>query len=190
MPIAPLSISTYTTVNALGRGIAPTLQRLQLGESGLRPCDFEDADLPTWIGRVDGLEDAPVDDPLAACNCRNNRLACMTLAQDDFAHAVETARERYGPRRIGVFVGTSTAGILETERAYCQYVAFGALPKFSYRHTHDIFSVAEFTRSYLRLGGPATGISTACSSSAKVFASAYRYMRAGLCDAALVGWGG
>jgi 3-oxoacyl-[acyl-carrier-protein] synthase I len=187
MPIAPLSISAYTLVNALGRGIDATASQLLNENTGLRRCDFEDVDLPTWIGRVEGLEDAPVTGDLAAFDCRNNRLAQVGLKQDGFAAAVRAARKRYGPRRIGVFVGTSTAGILHTEHAYRDYARTGCLPPFSYRHTQDIFSPADFTRAYLDLQGPAIGLSTACSSSAKVFASAYRYLRAGLCDAAVVG---
>ncbi len=187
MSIAPLAICAYTLVNALGRGVDTTAAALLSGASGLRPCDFESADLPTWIGRIDGLEDEPVDHDLSAFDCRNNRLARVALLQDGFDTAVAATRARVGASRIGVFVGTSTAGILEAERAYRGYVETGALAPFSYRHTQDIFSVADFTRVFLRLAGPAVGISTACSSSAKVFASAYRYMCAGLCDAAVVG---
>ncbi|MGH8504053.1 MAG: beta-ketoacyl-[acyl-carrier-protein] synthase family protein [Gammaproteobacteria bacterium] len=185
--MAPLAICAYTLVNALGRGVDTTAAALLSGASGLRPCDFESADLPTWIGRIDGLEDEPVDHDLSAFDCRNNRLARVALLQDGFDTAVAATRARVGASRIGVFVGTSTAGILEAERAYRGYVETGALAPFSYRHTQDIFSVADFTRVFLRLAGPAVGISTACSSSAKVFASAYRYMCAGLCDAAVVG---
>jgi 3-oxoacyl-[acyl-carrier-protein] synthase-1 len=174
-------------VNALGRGVDATVNRLLSGSTGLRPCDFEDADLPTWIGRVDGLEDECIKGDLTPFDCRNNRLARACLDQDGFASAVKAARDRYRPARIGVFVGTSTAGILCTEQAYRDYAHSGALTPFSYRHTQDIYSPADFTRTYLGLEGPAVGISTACSSSAKVFASAYRYMRAGVCDAAVVG---
>ena len=49
MPITPLSISRYTLANALGRGVNDSLNALQSGQSGLRPCDFEDAALETWI---------------------------------------------------------------------------------------------------------------------------------------------
>lgn len=189
MPISPLRISAYTTVNALGRGVAASLAALQRGEGGLRPCDFGDAALLTWIGRVEGLEDEPVTGELAMFDCRNNRLARLGLEQDGFAQAVEAARERYGAKRIGVFVGTSTSGILEMELAYRELdPGTGRLPEsFRYRYTHNIFSVADFTCRYLKLQGPAVAVSTACSSSAKVFASAYRYIRAGLCDAAVVG---
>ncbi|HVW67726.1 MAG TPA: beta-ketoacyl-ACP synthase, partial [Steroidobacteraceae bacterium] len=90
---------------------------------------------------------------------------------------------------VGVFLGTSTSGILETEIAYRHRdPATGALPAdFQYRGTHNSFSVADFVRQLLHLDGPAAVVSSACSSSAKVFGSAYRMMAAGLIDAALVG---
>ncbi|UCE64527.1 MAG: beta-ketoacyl-[acyl-carrier-protein] synthase II, partial [Nitrospirota bacterium] len=47
--------------------------------------------------------------------------------------------------------------------------------------------VAHFVRSRLKLQGPALVVSTACSSSAKAFASASRLLETGLCDAAVVG---
>ena len=53
-------------------------------------------------------------------------------------------------------------------------------------HTQHVF-VRHFVRACLGLHGPALVISTACSSSAKVFATAARYLQAGLCDAAIVG---
>lgn len=184
----PLSLSSYTLTSALGRGIGPTLESLSRGRSGLRANDFADADLKTWIGRVDGLEELAIGGERAAYDCRNNRLARLALRQDGFAERVAAARERYGKTRIGLFLGTSTSGIRETERAYAQRGADGALPQsFHYRETQDTFSLADFVGRELGLDGPALVVSTACSSSAKVFAVAYRHMRSGLCDAAVVG---
>ncbi len=189
MAIEPLAIAACTATNALGRGTAAALAALRRGESGLRPCDFEDAALDTWIGRVAGLEDEPLSGEFAAFDCRNNRLARLGLEQDGFAAAVRDARARHGADRIGVFVGTSTSGIGATEAAYRQRdPVTGSLPAtFDYRHTHNVFSVADFTRRWLGLTGVALAISTACSSSAKAFASAWRHMRGGFCDAAVVG---
>jgi 3-oxoacyl-[acyl-carrier-protein] synthase-1 len=189
MAIEPLAIAACTVTSALGRGISASLAALQRGESGLRPCDFEDADLNTWIGRVDGLEEEPLGGRFAPFDCRNNRLARLGLEQDEFGAAVARARARYGADRIGVFVGTSTSGIGATEHAYRQRdPVTGSLPAtFDYQHTHNVFSVADFTRRWLGLTGVALAISTACSSSAKAFASAWRQMRAGFCDAAVVG---
>ena len=102
---------------------------------------------------------------------------------------MRAAIARYGARRIGVFLGTSTSGILQTELAYRRRdPVTGALPDdFIYRTTHNTFSVADFVRSIFGLEGPAVVVSTACSSSAKVFASAARMIAAGLIDAAVVG---
>lgn len=184
----PLAISHYSVVNALGRGTKATLDALRAGRSGLRRCDFLDVALETYIGRVDGLEDEPVIDRLKTFDCRNNRLAMLGLAADGFESAVAAARTRYGAHRIAVIIGTSTSGILATELAYQRRDTNGRLPEdFNYRTTHDNYSVTDFVRSYLALCGPATTISTACSSSAKVFASASRMIQSGLCDAAVVG---
>jgi 3-oxoacyl-[acyl-carrier-protein] synthase I len=126
---------------------------------------------------------------LSSFDCRNNRLALRGLQQDGFADAVAAASNQYGAQRVGVFIGTSTSGILQTELAYRRLdPASGALPAdFVYGTTHNTFSVADFTRHYLGLSGPAVVVSSACSSSAKVFASARRMMAAGLIDAAVVG---
>ena len=189
MPAKPLMVSAYTLVNALGRGAQASFDALQAAKGGLRPCDFGDADLDTWIGRVEGLEDAPVMTELGDFDCRNNRLAQLGLEQDEFAHRVAEVRRRHGAERIGVFIGTSTSGVLQAELAYRHRdPSSGHLPAdFSYFGTQNVMSVAEFTRRFLSLEGLVMSVSTACSSSAKVFASAYRHIQAGLCDAAVVG---
>ncbi len=185
----PLQFSAFTLVSPLGAGTNATLDALRAGRSGLARCDFLDVDLDTYVGRVSGLEDMTVRADLAAYDCRNNRLAQLGLEQDNFTGAVAAARQRYGRERIGVFLGTSTSGILDTELAYRQRdPETGALPEtFNYAGSHSCYSVADFVQHALDLAGPAMVVSTACSSSAKVFGSAARMIQAGLCDAAIVG---
>ena len=185
----PLLVTHFAAANPLGLGAAATLKALREARTGLRPNDFEHAEIDTWIGRVDGLEQQPVVTELAGFDCRNNRLAQLGLRQDGFEPAVAQARKKYGAERIAVLIGTSTSGILETELAYRKRnPANGALPAdLNYQGSHNLFSVADFVRRYLHLQGPSEVISTACSSSAKVFASAYRFIEAGWCDAAVVG---
>jgi 3-oxoacyl-[acyl-carrier-protein] synthase-1 len=124
-----------------------------------------------------------------AYDCRNNRLAQRGLELDGFADAVRALGERIGTDRIGVFIGTSTSGILQSELAYRRRDArTGSLPDdFRYAETQNSFSVADFVQRYLGLKGPAYAISSACSSSAKVFAHASRMIAADVCDAAVVG---
>lgn len=184
-----LFITSQTLTNALGRGLMATLEALQTGRTGLAPCDFPDVDLNTWTGRVSGLEELSLPAPQQAFDCRNNRLAWLSLQQDDFVDRIQALRRRYGPDRVAVILGTSTSGILSTEQAFKERdPETGALPDwFSFRHSHDIFSVADFVQACFDLSGPAYVVSTACSSSARVFADAARLIETGLCDAAIVG---
>lgn len=176
-------------MSAIGRGCAQTLDALRERRSGLAPCAFDTVELPTFVGEVPGVDDVHLPRDLTPFDCRNNRLAFLGLMQDGFAGAVAEAARHHGPGRIGVFLGTSTSGILETELAYRRRDPdSGALPQdFRYGTTHNTFSLADFTRQCLGLAGPAVVVSSACSSSAKVFASARRMMAAGLIDAAVVG---
>ncbi|MGQ0522900.1 MAG: beta-ketoacyl-[acyl-carrier-protein] synthase family protein, partial [Betaproteobacteria bacterium] len=157
--------------------------------SGLTPCNFESAVLDTWIGEVSGLDNIHVRSDLGAYDCRSNRLAQLGLQTDGFAGGVAAAAERIDARRIGVVIGTSTSGILETELAYRRRDAqTGALPPdYRYSETQNSYSPADFVQRYLGLKGPAFVVSSACSSSAKVFAHAARLMAAGVCDAVVVG---
>ncbi len=190
-PMTPLTLSAYTLVTANGRGIGAVSQALRERRSGLKPCDFEDALLKTYIGRVAGLEEFSLGHDLESFDCRNNRLAWLGLQQDGFMVAVAEAKQRYGADRIAVVMGTSTSGILETEHAYRNRDPLtGSLPPWytsRYRYTHNMYSLGHFVRACVGLQGPAMVISTACSSSAKVFATAARFLQAGLCDAAIVG---
>ena len=87
-----------------------------------------------------------------------------------------------------MLVGTSTSGILQTELAYRQRDADGALPAWlHYPETHDTASLARFVQAALGLEGPAWVISTACSSGAKAYAAAARLIALGVIDAAVVG---
>ncbi len=184
----PLYVSAFTATSALGTGVSATLDALQSGLSGLRRNDFQAAPIDTWIGRVDGVEEEQLPAELADYACRNNRLAQLGLRQDGFIDAVERAKEAYGAHRVGVILGTSTSGILETELAYRAYQRNGAWPDtVRYREQHNLFGLADFVRKRLGLRGPGHVISTACSSSAKVFAGAARFLRQNLCDAVVVG---
>jgi 3-oxoacyl-[acyl-carrier-protein] synthase-1 len=187
--MTPLVLTHFTASSCIGVGLRQTLATLQEQRTGLAPCKFETVTLDTHIGEVVGVDAQRLPEPLAWFNCRNNRLAQLGLREDGFAEAVAAAVRRWGHRRVGVFLGTSTSGILETELAYRHRdPGTGALPAdFHYRGSHNSFSVADFAQRLLGLEGPAVVVSCACSSSAKVFGSAYRMMAAGLIDAAVVG---
>lgn len=185
----PLWLSHFTATSSIGHGLEQTLAALRELRTGLVPCAFDTVDLETFIGEVSGVDTVQLPAHLSDFDCRNNRLALMGLMQDGFDEAVRAAIKKYGKQRIGVFLGTSTSGILQTELAYRRRnPVTGALPAdFIYGTTHNTYSVADFTRHYFGLTGPAVVVSSACSSSAKVFSSARRMIEAGLIDAAVIG---
>jgi 3-oxoacyl-[acyl-carrier-protein] synthase-1 len=184
----PLVLTASTAISAIGRGGAAHLQALRTRAGGLRPNDF-DPSAGGWIGRVERVEAHRLPDALAPLDCRNHRLADMALQTDGFADAVAEARAFYGADRIAVVLGTSTSGIATCEDAYRDRdPATGALPdRFDYDLTHDLFALARFVRAALALRGPALVVSTACASSARSFIDAAQLIRAGVCDAAVVG---
>jgi 3-oxoacyl-[acyl-carrier-protein] synthase-1 len=186
--LPPLRLARATATTCLGAGLEAQLSALRIGRTGLAPCDFDIVDLPTWVGEVAGVDDTRVPGQLSDYDCRNNRLAELALQQDGFIQATEDAISRHGPHRIGVFLGTSTSGILQTELAYRRLDANGALPAdFHYAQTHNTFSLSSYVRQRFGLRGPASVVSSACSSSAKVFGTAQRMFASGLIDCALVG---
>lgn len=185
----PVLLSHFTATSCIGRGLDQTLAALLGRQSGLQHCAFQGIDIDTWVGEVDAVDNEEIEPELRDFNCRNNRLAQLALRQDGFVDAVETAATRWGRQRIGVFLGTSTAGILQTEWAFRHRdpVSGRLPPDFVYAATHSPYSLTDFIRRKLRLEGPAMSVSSACSSSAKVFALAKRMLDAGLIDAAVVG---
>ena len=181
-------ITAYSTLHAAGADNHDSWQAMLSGRSGLRPNTLPWCDLPTWIGEVGAAEDAPLPAELKTWNCRTHRLAWVALQRNQFPDAVSRAVERYGASRVGLIMGSSTAGIRSTEIAYKTWRSRAPWPEdFAYRHTHSLDALSRFTAELLGLEGPMVTISTACSSSAKVFAMAQRWIDCGLIDAAVVG---
>ncbi len=187
-PIKPLRITAYTATSAIGRGLHATAVALRERRSGLRVNDFGDTPVPSWIGRVEGVEDEPLPEHFAPWDCRNNRLAWIGLQQDGFLNAVAEARTRYGASRIAVLLGTSTSSIGASEEGYRRLSADGEFPEDLRRPViHTPHSTGAFVQHALRLTGISLTVGTACSSSAKVFAQARRLIQCGVADAAVVG---
>jgi 3-oxoacyl-[acyl-carrier-protein] synthase-1 len=187
--LQPLFVTAYTATTAVGAGLERLRVALIGRQSALAENDFESAPIAGCVGRVAGLESATLPPELVEFDCRNHRLAWLALHQDGFLDAVARARTAYGADRVAVIVGTSTSGILTTELGYRHRdPVTGALPpSVRYRTTHNFSALASFVRAALALVGPTLSLSTACSTSAKVFAAASRWLAAGLCDAVVVG---
>jgi len=186
--VQPLSITAFTATCAAGAGRVELLDSLSSARSGLRPNDFSRQPLATWVGRVPGIESAPLPAELSEYECRNNRLAWLGLRHDGFFEAVTTARRRYGAERVALVLGTSTSSIGATEEAYSRLTPSGEFPE-DLRHpaVHTPNSTGEFLQRALGLNNVAVTVATACSSSAKAFAQGARLLELGIADAVVVG---
>ena len=184
--IVPVFISAYTATSALGRGLADHLDALRNERTGLRENDFTHEPLTCAIGRVSGVEQAALPDPYAAYECRNNRLAWLGIEADGFLDQARAAIGRYGADRVALLVATSTSSIGATEEAYARLEA-GRMPEeLRQPAVHTPHSLGVFLEHALGTLGPCLTTATACSSSAKIFATAERMIRLGIVDAAIL----
>jgi 3-oxoacyl-[acyl-carrier-protein] synthase-1 len=184
-PIAGHGLAALGLVNALGNGREQVLANLLAGSApGLRPqpgwlpageavVGTVEGELPAWPGH------------LAAWSSRNNRLLLAALGQIEAE--VDDAIERFGRDRVAVVLGSSTSGIREGERALAAVRGGAEVPAGYHYRQQEIGAPAESLARLLGLDGLAVTLSTACSSSAKAFASARNLLDMDLCDAVLVG---
>jgi 3-oxoacyl-[acyl-carrier-protein] synthase-1 len=177
-------ITAYSACNGLGQTTAEVLEGLFAGRRGLTPAD-PSLGVATWVGAIPGGLPA-LDRRLAGFESRQARIAQLVTLP--MLPAVERAKQRWGPSRVGLILGTSTAGIAESERAWVHHRDTGSLPTdFTLERQHALYATVEVVRTLTGVRGPGYVVSTACSSSGKVFASATRLLRAGIVDAVLVG---
>ncbi len=182
-----MHIIASTLVSALGSGKKPHIDAWTEGKSGLsQETNFHQQmpEIITFLGEVKGVESVTLPKALEAFLCRNNQLAWKTLQTEGFNNKVEALIEKFGPNRIGLVVGTSTSGIATTEDVFRHKLDADS---YCYQKTQQMDSLAQFCCQALNIEGPSFVISTACSSSAKVFAVAQRWLNAGIVDAVVVG---
>lgn len=168
---------------ALGRSVGAVWPRLIAGDvSGLVERDFGAG--PRLFGVVeDPLPE--IEREFADLDCRNNRIALLALRQIE--DGVVAARERFGPERIAVVVGTSTSGISDAEEAFAHRARAGCLSgRFSLGQLEH-GGLADFLARVCGARGPRYTISTACSSAAKAIASARALIALGASDAVITG---
>ncbi len=183
----PLHISAHSLVCATGLGLADFASALQHDRSALQPNAWSRVPLPSWIGRVPHIEATALPPAWAAWDCRATRLAWLGLHADNFVSAVHAASARHGAARVGLVLGTSSSTIGASEEAYRDVAADGGFPtRLRFEKLHTLHAVTAFVQAVLALQGPSATIATACSSSAKAFAQAQRWLQLGLVDAVVV----
>ncbi len=117
-------------------------------------------------------------------NTRCNQLALKAVMEIE--HSILEAISKYGSDRVGVVIGSSNTGMREFQQEHFLYSQNLSTSKPSAWHG-ELGNCADFLRDYLKLTSPCYVISTACSSSAKAFASAQNLLRSNVLDAVIVG---
>ncbi|MCP5040238.1 MAG: beta-ketoacyl-ACP synthase [bacterium] len=172
-------------VTSLGATLALNEQRLVAGDtSHLSTRD----DLITGESRIFGaVNDAlpEIDGALAPFSCRNNQLALA--AYESVRNSASVAIAEYGAQRVGVVMGSSTAGTAEAEEAFRSRRASGELPGAFELVQLEYGGLADFIARVSGAAGPSYSISTACSTGAKALCAARRLLELDICDAVITG---
>ena len=178
-------INDMGIVNALGSGKEKVLENLLNTDiSGMKAFESPIKHKTFLVGEVQ--ETLPsIPESLSSYKCRNNQLALAAVLQIE--QQINILKKDYPAERFGIVMGTSTSGIAEAELALKQFHKTQTFPKNYHYKQQEIGAVAEFLANYLEIKGPAYTVSTACSSSGKVFASARGLIEMDICDVVITG---
>lgn len=117
-------------------------------------------------------------------------MRCYTLLDMAFSQIkddIENLKKSYALSRIGIVLGSSNTGIHEAQKHIEQWIKTNNRPAdFSFDEI-ELGSPAIYLQKITGTKGPAYTVSTACSSSAKVFRSARDLIKNDICDIVIVG---
>lgn len=117
-------------------------------------------------------------------------MRCYTLLDMAFSQIkddIENLKKSYALSRIGIVLGSSNTGIHEAQKHIEQWIKTNNRPAdFSFDEI-ELGSPAVYLQKITGTKGPAYTVSTACSSSAKVFRSARDLIKNDICDIVIVG---
>lgn len=180
-----VAITAVGVVSALGTSLDEVRLRLFQGDQGGIVSSGEHVP-----GRACFV--APVREELPDCPkgleemwSRNTALSLMALRQIE--GQVAAAIDRYGRNRIGIVLGSSTSGISEGEEAIKAHYSGRSAPESYNYYQQQMGTVSLLLSRVLGVSGPSYTISTACSSSSKVFRAARNLVRSGLADCVITG---
>lgn len=178
----------YELVCAAGVGLEAVRASLVQQKTGLVANDFAGCTLDTYIGKVAALDNVAWTEAHADWQSRNNALVELALQQGSLLASLARLRDRVGSARIGLVMGSSTSSIDRAEAAYRVQRDKGAVADEYLRlKVLNPHAPTFYTAHRTGITGPSVTLSTACSSSAKVFATAARWLNTGVVDAVLVG---
>lgn len=100
---------------------------------------------------------------------------------------IDLLKKFYDVNRIGIIVGSSNTAVHEAQKHIESALNQNVNIDKSVLKELELGAVSDYIREKTGFMGPAYTVSTACSSSLKVFQSARQLMESGICDVMLVG---
>lgn len=183
--MSPLYLNALGIISPLGTGKAATYEAVVRGDqSNMIKTDKWTSGTPQFVGMI-ATEPLPL--PVSDIQFQSRNNAFLYQAALEIESDIRAAISDYGVNRIGVIIGSSTSGIEESEIAMKYRAEKGEFPESYHVDQQEIGSPSAFLATLYGITGPVYSISSACASGGKAFAAAARLIKAGICDAVLVG---
>ena len=190
LPAPRVVITGLGVVSAAGWGIAPFREALRSGRTAIGPFDrFDNTAQRTHVaGQVPPRAQKPASlgRPVGWNRLSNSdRFALFSACE---AGADAGLLPSLADLRAGVFFGTSTAGLIETERYFEALVRQpGSRPSRTLLASNLLSTPAETVARYLGVNGPVETVSSACASGGLAIEQALRAVRSSSVEIALAG---
>jgi len=182
-----VAVSGVGAVSGLGWGTGPLWEGLRSGRTAIRPfCRFDGS-----LHRTHLAAEVPMGSPPEPAERR------LTMA-DRFA--VFAAREAMGQAGLevpfdsqaadletGVWFGSSTGGMFESERFFHRFVSDRRRSRLGDLAAQQVNGPGDAVARDLGVGGPVQTVSSACSSGALALGAALDAVRSGSVDVAVAG---
>ncbi|MDR1983037.1 MAG: beta-ketoacyl-ACP synthase [Holosporaceae bacterium] len=178
-----MKLSALGIINALGSSKSEVLRAAcSSSQRGLKKIANLIPDREAYFGVVE-QELPPIKNP--TYDFRTNRLLlhCFYQIENEWIELTS----KYAPHRIGIILGSNNTGLEKFDthiKSYFQSKKMSADLKIKWLEEG---APTEFLQTVAKTEGIAYTVSTACSSGAKVFATARNLINSDLCDAVLVG---
>lgn len=183
-----IEIVSFGMINALGSELSQIAEKLFSCDPKFNPLSIDSELLLNEENCVVGkIVENLATLPIAYSHLDSRFARLLFFLYQQIEQSVEELKSVFGAERIGIVLGSSTSGIDTSEPAFAMREENGEFPAwYTYFH-QEIGSGSAFLASLAGVKGPAFTISTACSSSAKVFKSAENLLTLDVCDAVIVG---
>lgn len=187
-------VSGLGAVSGLGWGAGPLWEGLRAGRTGIRPFErFDHSGHRTHLAAE--VPPPPPGSPLMArLERRIPGWRRLSLADRYALFAAAEALAQAGldglpgdPAAAGVFFGSSTGGMFESEQFFADFLRDRRKARLSSLVAQQVNAPGDAVARWLGVTGPVQTVSSACASGALALGSALDALRAGEVDVAIAG---